>query len=55
MTEFPDSRLHVEVRREGPNFWRVVTIQDKPYTYTDAEIEKLSSDLWKTTTAIANK
>jgi RDD family len=55
MTEFPDSRLHVSVRKEGPNFWRVVTIQDKPYAYTDAEVEKLSNELWKTTTAIAGK
>ena len=42
------NRLHVHVVRKGQNFWRIVTIQAKPYDYSDKFVSDLKRSLWKT-------
>ena len=42
------SLLQIEVRKNDNNFWRIVSIQAKPYEYTNAKVEELKFQLWKT-------
>ncbi|WP_438979030.1 RDD family protein [Polynucleobacter sp.] len=42
-----DGRLKVQVRQIGNNFWRVVTIQTKPYEFSDQKVSALELMLWK--------
>ena len=44
----PDSRLRVEVRKSGSDFWRLVTIQTPPFDYSDAKVNALNTSLWMT-------
>ena len=48
MKSVPDSMLRVEVRQNGNQFWRIVTIQTKPYDFTQKLIEALKQELWET-------
>jgi len=48
MDSVKDSRLKVEIRKNGSNFWRVVVIQALPYEHTDMKALALSASLWKT-------
>lgn len=43
-----DSLLHVEIRKNGSDFWRIVSIQALPYNYTQDKVNKLRFELWKT-------
>jgi hypothetical protein len=43
-----NSRLKVEIRKNGNNFWRVVVVQTLPYDHTDIKSQALISSLWKT-------
>lgn len=42
------TRLHVRVIQVGGAFWRQVTIQSKPFDYSDPLLEPLQSALWRT-------
>jgi len=42
-----DARLKVQVRQVGNSFWRIVTIQSKPYDFSDGKVESLELMLWK--------
>lgn len=42
------ARLHVRVIKADGAFWRQVTIQNKPYDFTDPLLESLQSALWRT-------
>lgn len=48
MANLPGSLLVVEVRQTGNQFWRVVTIQDKPYDYSENAVQGLKQILWST-------
>jgi len=48
MLTAPESRLNVEVRKIGNDFWRVLSIQAKPYEYSDKTVDSLKSSLWGT-------
>lgn len=43
-----DSLLHVEIRKNGNDFWRIVSIQAPPYNYTQDKVNQLRFELWKT-------
>jgi uncharacterized RDD family membrane protein YckC len=43
-----DVRTRVEVRQIGSSFWRVVTVQALPYTYTNDATAALRQQLWGT-------
>jgi uncharacterized RDD family membrane protein YckC len=42
------NRLKVQIVQLGSAFWRVVTIQTKPYDYSDAFVDQLQKVLWGT-------
>lgn len=44
------TRLRVEVRKNGNNFWRIVTIQARPYDFSDLKVRALNSSLWNSIT-----
>lgn len=44
----PELRVHIEIRRSGSSFWRIVAVQDRPYAYTDPTVATLREDLWAT-------
>lgn len=48
MVDPADSRLNVEIVQVGSTFWRTVTVQAKPFTYTDTLVDTLVEALWKT-------
>lgn len=48
------TRLRVEVRKNGKNFWRIVTIQARPFDFSDLKVQALSTSLWKSITFDAN-
>lgn len=48
MNSLPGSRLRVEVRKDGNDFWRVVTIQSEPFDFTNPKVLVLAAQLWKT-------
>lgn len=48
MVDSGTNRLTVEIRQHGSEFWRIVTIQVMPYTYSDDLVQKLGSSLWST-------
>lgn len=48
MVDSGTNRLTVEIRQRGTEFWRVVTIQVMPYTYSDRLVQVLRSSLWST-------
>ncbi len=48
ITASDGSLLHIEIRKNNNDFWRVVTVQGKPYEYTSVKVEKLKNKLWST-------
>ena len=50
-----ESLLHVEIRKNGSNFWRIVSIQNRPYDYTQEKVEQLKFQLWKTISPTQNQ
>ncbi len=48
MPDVAGTRLHVRVMQVGGAFWRQVTIQTKPFDFTDPLLEPLQSALWRT-------
>lgn len=48
MLDVAGTRLHVRVTKVDGAFWRQVTIQSKPFDFTDPLLEPLQSALWRT-------
>jgi hypothetical protein len=48
MVDSTSNRLAVEILRVDSAFWRVVTVQQQPYNYTDVLVEELQGALWTT-------
>jgi uncharacterized RDD family membrane protein YckC len=48
MPDIAGTRLHVRVIKVDGAFWRQVTIQSKPFDFTDPLLEPLRSALWRT-------
>ena len=51
----PNMRLSVEVRKNKNNYWRIVTLQTRPYDLTDLKVQALSTSLWKSITFETNQ
>ncbi|MGQ3089251.1 MAG: RDD family protein [Methylophilus sp.] len=48
MLDDKDNRFRVELIQNEDKVWRIVSIQSKPYEYSDAMVDKLKTELWKT-------
>lgn len=48
MPDVAGTRLHVKIIKVDGAFWRQVTIQSKPFDFTDPLLEPLQSALWRT-------
>lgn len=44
----PKVRMKLEIRKIGEEYWRIATIQDPPYEFTDTKAKFLAEQLWKT-------
>jgi hypothetical protein len=48
MLDDKNNRFRVELIHNEGRVWRIVSIQSRPYEYSDAMVDKLKSELWKT-------
>jgi hypothetical protein len=48
MLDDKSNRFRIELIQNEDRVWRIVTIQSKPYEYSDAMADKLKAELWKT-------
>ncbi|MFD0913146.1 RDD family protein [Methylophilus luteus] len=48
MLDDKNNRFRVELIHNEDRVWRIVSIQSRPYEYSDAMVDKLKSELWKT-------
>lgn len=48
------TRLRVEVRKNENSFWRIVTIQARPYDFSELKVQALCTSLWKSISFDAN-
>jgi uncharacterized RDD family membrane protein YckC len=46
MSAASTARLRVEIRKDGANYWRVVTVQERPYDFSDNIVVTLVKSLW---------
>lgn len=51
MTEHPEMRASIEAVAVGDTYWYMLTVQTKPYDYTDAAAQELRKALWSTVLA----
>lgn len=42
------TRLNVQIAQYGSTYWRIVTIQAKPYSFSDKLVDQLRTSLWST-------
>ena len=42
------NRLNIRIVQTGSRFWRIVTVQSMPYSYSDEMVSSLENDLWNT-------
>jgi uncharacterized RDD family membrane protein YckC len=48
MLDDKSNRFRIELIQNEDRVWRIVAIQSRPYEYSDAMVDKLKSELWKT-------